>query len=37
MTPREMFELIEHLSNEYGFEAVKTTIMSILEMMEKNA
>lgn len=35
MTPREMFELIEDLINEYGFEAVQNTINSILEVFEK--
>ena len=35
MTPREMFELIEDLINEHGFETVQNTINSILEVFEK--
>ena len=35
MTPREMFELIEDLINEHGFEAVRNTINSILKVFEE--
>ena len=35
MTPRELFEIIEQLVNEYGYEKVKITVDSIMEMLKK--
>ena len=35
MTPRELYEIIEDLCNEHGIEKVKTTVMSIFEMIER--
>jgi len=34
MTPRELYEIIEDLCNEHTVEEVKTTVMSIFEMIE---
>lgn len=35
MTVREVFEILETLTKEYGVEKVKTTIESMFELLEK--
>lgn len=35
MTPRELYDIIEDLCNEYGIEKVKTIVMRIFEMIER--
>lgn len=35
-TPRELFEILEVLVKNYGYDDVKTTVDSIMEMLKKS-
>lgn len=36
ITPRELFEILEVLVENYGYENVKSTVDSIMEMLKKS-